>query len=658
MKKLFFLTLMVLCSTALFAQRRTVTKDYYKDSPLATAGTMGGKITYGYIVDADGYELKDGPLSIRVSTVNEKVYVAPYSVVLNGSYTVTTSFVKGNLNGPFSASYKLSASGSSIFGDEKGAMTATVSGAFSNGIPNGTFNVKSNTDFPASLTATYKNGKLVGAFSCSYLNSNGRVEAHKGTLTQSGEFTGTWTFLDAYTQTATFVNGVLISESRNGKSTKPAISELAKQYANGSITEQQLFERGCMVYEDSVDLGDCASDIILGHSYVDFERLGGYDFTMPNAVKYKYLKEMATLTDAGFNALVEAISSYVSTGSTNSLSYICSEYYGAGLKYSCIKTDANGRNYIYMHYTQNQGYASGGFGVEVYYDNVYISEAQMKRIDEEVESALIKQATTLEDCILDNKENNFYYNEHLHYERCKGYLENDKYKWNGRAERVLVNGADLTDKKSILKRDLKYKSETIKSLEIIEAVLSKLYKRFGEEHTKHATNEAIVIWKYEDQHGTNKHTYIHKASVDEFAAKIAQIGQEIAKLKTEHKALKEELKKLVEEEQIAKIKTKIEPALNHMKYNQKPLGICYGENTNYFYSSTNNEFWKSDLEKRIKPFCPIVDVEMVEVNTNSVLLNIKTTGKKKTVLTYQISVTHKDGRLCVESFDITKAKQL
>ena len=363
---------------------------------------------------------------------------------------------------------------------------------------------------------------------------------------------------------------------------------------------------------------------------------------------------MATMTDAGINALIEAISHYVRTGSTNSLTEMCSDCYSSGLKYSCIKTDANGRNYIYMHRTQNQGYAKGGFGLNAYYDNVYISEAQMKRIYDEVESSLIKDAKTLEECILDNNENNFCYNDYRYYNICKAYLENNKEKWNTRAEEALRSDANLTDKKAIIKRDIAYRARTIKSLKPIETILNKIYKRFCEECTQHATNDAFVIWQYENEGRVNKTAYISKTSVEEFAAKIAQIGQEIIKLKAESAALKEEMKKVILEE----LKAKLLPALDYMKQRQKPDDIAYGGSAQYFYTTSSNEYWRGEFKDRLKPFCPIVDVEMVEINNTDILINIKKLGKKKVVTTYQISVTHKDGKLCVESFDITKAKQL
>ncbi len=618
MKKLLLLLMMIGVSSVALAQRKTITKEYYKDSPLGIAGNMSGKITYGYIIDSEGNELKDGPLSIRASTVNEKVYVYPYSAVLNGSFTVTATCVKGDLNGPFSSSYKLTATGASIFGDkDKGSITATITGSFSNAIPNGTFNVKSNVDFPASLTATYKNGKLVGPFNCSYRNGNGLVASHKGTLTQNSQLTGTWTFSEAVTIVANFINGVLISESKDGKSTKPAISELAKQYANRTITEQQLYQRGCIIKEDSVALGDCASDIILGQSYVNFEKLGGYDFTEPNVIKYKYLKEIAVMTDAGINALIEGISEYVRSESTNKLSYICADYYSNGLKYSCIKTDANGNNYVYMHRNQNKGYAKGGF--EDWYDNIYISDAQMKQIESSIEEYLVKNPHTLKNCIVEIPQ----YPESLN-----AYMNGD--------------GGNMG----------------LKSLQRIESELNKIYNDFCNQKKPHPTNENIVIWEYKNKQGTNVCRYIDKTSIESVASILTKLQNEIAQKKAAIENAERERARIAAEAKKRKLMALVQPAVNFMKQEQKPLHICYGYNEKFFYTSTRNELWKSDLEKRLKPLCPINDIEIVDVDETTVVLKIKKVGKKKDIMTYQIAVRHRNGRLCVESFDIANAKLL
>jgi hypothetical protein len=197
MKKYLLFIALCFISSISFAQRKQATDEYSKNAVEAIPySSMPGKVSYGYIVDEDGTNLKDGPFSIKCGLTNYKFKLSPYVVTLNGSFTVTTTFSKGNINGPFSAYYKLNVTGTTLAGVSKDGISNSMTGSFINGVPNGAFKVSRNGEIKSSLTANYKKGILVGAYSCSLFDDDAKLVKYSGTLTQSGKFTGAWKMND------------------------------------------------------------------------------------------------------------------------------------------------------------------------------------------------------------------------------------------------------------------------------------------------------------------------------------------------------------------------------------------------------------------------------------------------------------------------------
>ena len=213
--------------------------DFYKDTDYGTIQLVG-KMTYTYVVSEKGESLKDGPLSISSKCGPTQVSVWPYTVKIQGSYTSSANYSKGNLNGAVSSNYSVSVNKLGR-NPESGVDKITFSGYFKNGLPHGAFKVSRSDSRKSSLTANYSNGALVGTYSCNLLDEDGNVRKISGSLTQSSKPTGSWSVQsgDLRNKSMTFQNGILISEtvvsnsalSPENYSTPPSVVAFAKKYA-------------------------------------------------------------------------------------------------------------------------------------------------------------------------------------------------------------------------------------------------------------------------------------------------------------------------------------------------------------------------------------------------------------------------------------------
>ena len=308
---------------SVFGQRQQTTETY---NPYPAGWPTTGKKTYSYIIDEDGRKLKDGPFSILAkpdALVVTKDFTQ-YSISNNGYFKLNTTFLKGNLHGAFTFSFSITCTAQGLAANGSETQTMTFNGNFSNGLPHGAFNIQSKANSIDKLSVTYNKGVLVGAYSSSGFYRDLPCIA-KGTLTSKGELTGRWTinYRDAEAigdVIYDFQNGVLVRKTTKDGATRPALTELAKKYATGTITEKELLKRNVIVLEDSIPLGIFANNIIFNDDILDFEELGGYDFSTPNNKKYKYLKEEIVFTDNGFNKFCEevlSIEGYRSRSSVN-----------------------------------------------------------------------------------------------------------------------------------------------------------------------------------------------------------------------------------------------------------------------------------------------------------------------------------------------------
>ena len=626
MKKSYLFLCLILCCVNVFAQRQQISTDYqfsgFSDIPFG----MNGKMTYSYVVDEIGQNIKDGPLSINCK-INDKVdtWVDYRRVIITivGQCAVNATYSKGLLNGAISSNYKATMTESG----KNEILTASMKGNFSDGVPNGNFVVKRNANLITTLNANYKNGVLFGAFSCSLLDEDSHVAKYSGTLSNEGKFIGVWNLNGVK---ATFQNGVLVSESYDNYSTRAALVELSKKYAAGTISKEELAEKNIFVKTSTVCLGDYARIAIKRDAGVEFEEIGGYDFTVSNNVTYEYLEELVGLTEAGAQLLAKQVYKKL-CGNLRGYNYmypeanekveipVFDESYGT-VKYKIFEYDEKYKLYfIYMSKERQGRYINPQYIVGTFkskQEKVYISPKQMELIDEEAGKYYIENSSTLTAVMNDYANSN-----KLDY-RTKEYL-------------------------------IKKRQYELRDLKVVQNEINEAYQAYIKESTPHKNNENVMLWKWEKSHQTS---YIDKSSVATFEAMLKELNEKVEEVEREVREVQEAKRK--EEE------AKIRRPFDFMVNAGSAISIVYdSEFEKYFtYQSGMPEHYRVDICKMLKPFCKIVGYEILEVkDTKSaycyiIKCRLIKKGKKKTQIIYEIEVEHNHGKLKAESFDINKAK--
>ena len=605
----------VLIGASAFAQHQQMSVDYMNDAFSSLPFNMHGTMTYSYIVDEYGNNIKDGALTIncKVNKTFEGWTDRWYEeVTVNGQSSVKATYKQGKLNGVINSNYKATLSD----GIKNDNMTASMTGSFLNGVPNGSFIVKRNIPTKATLSANYKNGVLVGGFSCSLLDDDSHLAEYSGTLSQSGQLTGVWNLNGTK---ATFQNGVLISESTNEYSTRPAVVELAKQYATGAITKEQLEEKNIVVYENTIILGDYARIAIFRDSGINFEEIGGYDFTIPNHVKYEGFKELLSLTDAGAELLAQHVYKRLKDGYIDLDEAIFYEGYTDKYNSLCYEEEYN-RYYIIMTKERQSQYLNSKYvigGIQNNTERVYLSPKQMEKIDKVADGFYAERAGRLIDAI----------DDYMADAKC---YESVEY---------------LRGKRNV----------PLHILEKVQEEISAAYQKSLDELVPHETNENVVLWQWaEDKY------YITKSSVEGFKPLLTGIEEKIAKIKAEEEA-RIAAEKAREEARIAAekeaIKVELIKCLDFIVNEGKPSNISYDVYfDNHFTYNNKSEYWRLDASTLLKPFCPVISYEILDVTNTTIKCRLMKKGKKKSMIVYEIELEHGWGKLKLESFDINRAK--
>lgn len=596
---LIFLVILSLCSTGVVAQRQQVT-EYYRP-PLDIP--MTGEITYSYIVDKNGDNQKDGPLSIKASIDNFVTYVRFQKMTVNGNYNLTANYKSGNMNGILS----LNSRTTHTYGAETQVESFTLNGNFKDGIPNGNFVANYVTTVEAKMNVNYKNGKLVGPYMVDYSTALVDREAIKGTLTSNGELTGRWDFnyIDSRC-TYTFLKGVRISMSSKDSSTPPFLVEKSRQFANGGITEDKLYEQGIMVVEDSIDLGIHANRIILRDDVINFRDLRGCDFSTSNVKKFRYLKEMVYLTDEGFNVLLNSVRKSIVENEydIDKFSQLTSS---ADQFERVIATDEKGMKYVNMG-MYNYHLTSAKKFKGILHDRIYLTKEQIAALPGKIDRIRKETAVGLLDFL----------------KIAYGYKFNSMF--------------------DILER-FDSANPTIENI-------TKLYHNLSLVPTD--TLQTTVDEDFLSIKVTNGVFYVKKSAIDElenYKTKLLNLSKEYFT-----QLYQQDITIDYNESVICNI-NKLDGILKNLHYliNKSSLSIAYG-NYAYDYFCTdgveNQEYWGLELGKRIKKFTKITHIRLTGIDDDTVYCEFTKKGKK----VYQTSIKIKDNKILVSSIDFAEAK--
>ena len=596
---LYFLGFLSLCSAEISAQRQQVT-EFYRP-PLDVP--MEGKITYSYIVGKDGDNIKDGPLSIKASINNFQRYVQLQKMTINGNYNLTANYKNGNMNGALA----LNSRTTYTHGSRSQVESFTLNGNFKDGIPNGNFVANYVTTVEAKMNVNYNNGKLVGPYMVDYSTALVDREAIKGTLTQSGELTGRWDFnyIDERF-TYTFLKGVRLSSSGKDSSTPPALVEKARQFANGTITEEKLRGQGIMVFEDSIDLGIHTNRIILRDNVISFRDLRGCDFSTPNFKKFKYLEKVEYLTDEGFNVLINSIRNAIIENDYNVDNFDklvqCNDHFER-----TIATDERGMKYVktgaYYYYLTTAGEFKGKS-----IDRFYLTKEQAAALPGKIDEIKRETAVGLMDFLKIAYENEF--------DRKFGIM-----KRFDSANPTIKDITQLYDNLSTVRMD------TLQTTSDKEFMILK------------AKNGVFYVKKTAADELENYKTKLLNLSKDYFT-KLYQQNITID----------------YNESIIGNIKN-LDSILQSLNYlvNKSSTSMAYNDYA-YKYFCTDGvedqELWKLELGKRIKKFTKITHIRLTGIDNDTVYCEFTKKGKE----VYQTSLKIKDNKILVTSIDFEGAK--
>lgn len=265
---------------------------------------FAGDYTYQFVRQENGKDLKVGPFEMNAA-INDKYnnYKTFWELTVTGKYNLKGNYSNGNLHGAVTMNANLLISATN---GDKESYKSSFSGYFKNGVPDGNFNVNHVGN---KVNVNYKNGVLVGAYYVKGWGSDGVPFTTSGTLNSEGKPTGTWKFENLHSQEITFSNAVVVNRSDYDADLRTK----AKSYASGSISKEKLLAEKICVRMDSLVLGYDATVNIL-HDGIDWEKIGGYDFSNPNVVKYYYLDRLPTLSSAGYEKLKKGVLEYIKVG--------------------------------------------------------------------------------------------------------------------------------------------------------------------------------------------------------------------------------------------------------------------------------------------------------------------------------------------------------
>lgn len=269
----------VAAAVAARAQQRTsTTEDFVLKMP--SGADLAVKSTFSGIEGDNGAFVKDGPFTMR-------------GAAGNGSYSLSTTFRNGRINGTLTGK-----------GSEGGSVYA-ISGRFTDGIPDGPFfaSVSGTGSADGKVSVNFSKGALTGTYS---EIRGGRSVT--GSFDERGYMSGTWKMGNV---TAEYLNGVLISKTGDGRTTAPELVEIAKSLASGAVSEGELAMQGYLCLRNGEFFSDCLSMFL--YDFFGLKEIGGFDFSAP-ATESVSVSLPALFTDYGFSRFRNAYIDFQQAG--------------------------------------------------------------------------------------------------------------------------------------------------------------------------------------------------------------------------------------------------------------------------------------------------------------------------------------------------------
>lgn len=630
MKKIYLFLALISVILPINAQRQTGEKQFSKETELVT---MWGNEKYSFIVDENGKHIYDGPFSIKCNLPKRIIEVNYYeSFTASGSYSLTTNYVKGKLNGAFNISYKFT-----LLNAPAGySDNYTYSCTFKNGVPNGALRMSGKS---RNVSVTYKNGKLVGPFS--YKSNTGYVWT--GTLTQTGLPTGTWTYEDAPdSHVMKFDNGVLISLTKDGKTTKPALQELATKYARKQITKEELLAQNVIIKTSMLKIGDKLESLF---GYVTDDEVDGYDYSIDANVEYELLEGLPFFTEEGYKILLDELnylldedsyeSKFIDLEKAKFLSksslYPSKEYPGLYETTICYSRSCN-----------EMGICA--YEVNMYNPIVYLTEAQTEGLKQKV--AEINK-------ILDEKK--------LKYikENAISYFSNVK-RYDHSSIVVAINESDLNNPEFIKKQKELLRDSYMKDLQCIKAIKEKFTtaeKNAKQNLRKYSKDTTYYVDKRGSYYDSGV-TYVDSRTENEYTKYIEILDKKIAELeeieRQELLAKKEAAKQKIADE----IKPKLDYLLNK-KSSRIVANIISTESYNGHHDSYTG--YSQSLIEESKTLFPFVSYKIIGVEENAsydatITCIFEKVQKKVGTTYYKIEFNYRISKINLSSFNVNDAQ--
>ena len=265
---------------------------------------FAGDYSYQFIKQENGRNVKVGPFEMKATIKNQYKYKTYWVLNITGKYNLKGNYSNGNLHGLMTMNANLLKSATN---GDKASYVSTFSGNFKNGVPNGNFKVE---HLGNKVNVNYKDGILVGAYYVKGWSQENLSFTTSGTLNAEGKPIGIWKINNLHgKKEITFSNGVVLNRSDYDADLRAK----AKSYASGSISKEKLLKERICVKMDSLMLGYDAWTHIL-HDGIDWQKIGGYDFSKSNSVKYYYLDRLPTLSSTGFELFKKGAVKYIKEG--------------------------------------------------------------------------------------------------------------------------------------------------------------------------------------------------------------------------------------------------------------------------------------------------------------------------------------------------------